>query len=253
MIYPRYGLQESDYGFITVYYTPSPARATIAPSTPVAPASAAEATGLAAAVIAKVTSLVEHYAEVFPALVADFDQNWDWEKTWDDPDKEKIQSSDGFAQGVEWDALVAMGTAILPQVVAKLGSDANIFGCDLLGILYIVTSTSFNFALNGRRNKVIETDNSLQTDPTKKVDPGDLENYWVLNNQAKAIVKLYEGQAADFESLATDWATAQRIYSRSSDSYSFTSGPAYDAMGKPAVPFIMDMYAREQDGWWHEP
>jgi hypothetical protein len=23
-------------------------------------------------------------------------------------------------------------------------------------------------------------------------------------------------------------------------------------MGKPAVQFIMDMYARDQDGWWHE-
>jgi hypothetical protein len=99
----------------------------------VAPASAAKATGLAAAATAKVTSLVEHYTEVFPALVADFDQNWDaWEKTGDDPDRETIQSSNGFAQGVEWDALVAMGAAILPQVVAKLGSDANIFGCGLL-------------------------------------------------------------------------------------------------------------------------
>jgi hypothetical protein len=102
---------------------------------------------------------------------------------------------------------------------------------------------------------LLNTADKLQTDWTKKVDPRNLNQYWVLNNQAKAIVQLYAAQVASFESLATDLAATQAARSLSSDSHSFTSGPAYDAireMGKPAVPLIMDAYAREPDGWWHE-
>jgi hypothetical protein len=91
-----------------------------------------EATGLTAVATTKMESLIERYTGFFPVLVANFNQNWDaWQKTWTDPANSIIQSSDGFAQGPEWDALVAMGIAILPQVVAKLQSPTNIFGCDL--------------------------------------------------------------------------------------------------------------------------
>jgi hypothetical protein len=98
-------------------------------------------------------------------------------------------------------------------------------------------------------------DNKLQTDTIKKVDKSDVNNYLVLNNQAKEIIKLYSEQIAGFEDLANSWSDHQAKASVSSQSASFTSGEAYEgirAMGKEAVPLIMDKYATETDGWWHE-
>ena len=80
-------------------------------------------------------------------------------------------------------------------------------------------------------------------------------NYWVLNNQAKKIVKLFGTMLAEFDAHAADWAATQRAVHFSSHSDDYTSGPGYDAlrdMGPPAIPLIMDRYANDQDNWWHE-
>lgn len=82
-----------------------------------------------------------------------------------------------------------------------------------------------------------------------------MEEFYVLNKQAKAIVKLYASQMADFDTLTANWYAAQRTVKESSHSRDYTSGPAYDAlrgMGGPAIPLIMERYARETHGWWPE-
>jgi len=57
---------------------------------------------------------------------------------------------------------------------------------------------------------------------------------------------------ASFESLAADWAAAQDVKTKSSDSHSFTSVLACDVireMGKPVVPIIKGKYAGQRDVW----
>jgi hypothetical protein len=95
----------------------------------------------------------------------------------------------------------------------------------------------------------------LQTDPKKKVDPKNTMQYWVLNNQAKAIVKLNGSQMEEFDAHVADWSAAQQAAQISSFSDDFTSGSGYEAlrdMGTPAIPLIMDRYANDQGNWWHE-
>jgi hypothetical protein len=114
--HPRYKLQGIDtYG---VHFARIPAQTTTCSSLSVAPVSEFHE---AAAATAKVTSLVKRSAETFPALAANFDQNWAaWQKTWEDAQHDYVQYSEYFAQGPEWEALVRMSTAILSQVVGKL-------------------------------------------------------------------------------------------------------------------------------------
>jgi hypothetical protein len=79
----------------------------------------------------KAANLVERMAQAFPILTDEFDTKWNaWQQSWS-KGPTLLSSSTAFAQGPEWDALVKLGPRILPQVVKKLTSDANIFGCDL--------------------------------------------------------------------------------------------------------------------------
>jgi hypothetical protein len=77
--HPRYKLQGGNYGYITVFYTPSPTQASMPALGATAPATEATET---AADTAKIASLVEHSAGAFPVLAANFNQNWDaWRST----------------------------------------------------------------------------------------------------------------------------------------------------------------------------
>jgi hypothetical protein len=132
MTHPRYGLTPSvGYGNVVVSFKPHPTLTTAEaePVTVSASGSGGEADTEAAA---KITSLVEHSTEEFSILADSFDKNWDaWQKSWKNPKLIEFSSSSVFANGPEWDALVKMSTAILPQVVKKLQTTSNIFGCNL--------------------------------------------------------------------------------------------------------------------------
>jgi hypothetical protein len=123
---------DGEFGYIEVYFT-SKAVTTFPTAQATGSTIISNAERYAAVVsIAKITSLVERSTKAFPVLAGNFDWNWDaWQKTWDSPELEDAASSNAFAKGPEWDALVSMGPAILPPVVAKLQSNTNIFGCQL--------------------------------------------------------------------------------------------------------------------------
>jgi hypothetical protein len=63
-------------------------------------------------------------------LADGFDKAWTtWMGTWGTP--EYSSYSKEITQGPEFDALVAMGTSILPLIVDKLKKETNFFGCRL--------------------------------------------------------------------------------------------------------------------------
>ncbi|KAL9071621.1 MAG: hypothetical protein Q9157_005394 [Trypethelium eluteriae] len=116
-----------------------------------------------------------------------------------------------------------MGTKILPLVVAKLRSD--------------------------------DAYNQVQTNDETKVTPDQIEHFWVLNWQAKLIIKLYHSQLKEFDQHVARWENDMTASKFSSNSDSKVSGPGYESlktMGQPTVPLIMARYSQNQDGWWYE-
>lgn len=131
MTHPRYGLTDASntaiYGNVVVSFKPN-VNFQFGDVEPPAPTEAEREAA------SQITGLVDRSAVAFPMLADDFTKNWDaWEKSWAQPSHIESQSSSDFAAGSEWDALVKMGPSILPQVVKKLQTAANIFGCDLCG------------------------------------------------------------------------------------------------------------------------
>lgn len=85
-----------------------------------------------AASAAKVSSIVDRLAAAFPQMSEAFKTNWKaWADSWLLPGKVSSSSSSTYAEGVEWDRLVAMGANIIPSVVQELSDRYNFFGCSL--------------------------------------------------------------------------------------------------------------------------
>lgn len=81
-------------------------------------------------VAAELQTLVKSLQMNFPYLAEDFEKRWEeWRESWRRQHTLSNSSSDVFAQGPEWDALVQMGASILPYVVDKLQLNSNVFGC----------------------------------------------------------------------------------------------------------------------------
>lgn len=99
------------------------------------------------------------------------------------------------------------------------------------------------------------SDNALQNDSTKKVSPTDVLNYYVLNNQAALIQKYYGNFVSEFDYLVNDWESHHdtvRFSSKSSDYLNHTSYNGLVQMGRSIIPLVMEKYAHDQAGWWHE-
>lgn len=87
------------------------------------------------------------------------------------------------------------------------------------------------------------------------MSPTDVLNYYVLNNQAALIQKYYGSLVIEFDRLVNDWQSHQDTVRFSSKSNDYLKHVSYDKlvqMGKPIVPLIMERYAHDQAGWWHE-
>jgi hypothetical protein len=88
------------------------------------------------------------------------------------------------------------------------------------------------------------------------VPPSEFAVYYYLDEQAKAILRLYGSTIATFEEHVAAWRAhldATKLSSRSTDYINHPSFDAIVAMGKDQVmPLVMAQYAEEQDGWWHE-
>ncbi|MCJ1396346.1 hypothetical protein MMC18_009236 [Xylographa bjoerkii] len=176
----------------------------------------------------QVQTLSKSLAKSYSALADTFETRYvKWKGTWGSHGGE--QSSSVVAKGPEWDELVAMGSNILPDVINKLTLSGEVFATELYNKLQVIT--------------------------TKKVDPKDVLNYYVLTNQAAWIVKHYASVITAFESNTDKWQAHQETKMASSNSNDYLSHESYAAlvhMGNEIVPLVMDKYAHDQHGWWHQ-
>ncbi|MCJ1474359.1 hypothetical protein MMC13_003017 [Lambiella insularis] len=232
MIHHRDGFNRSAfYGSIVTSFKPALTPATAEGLT--VPVTRVEASAPEPHVRARLEKLSEQLAGAFPTLQNDFEAKWSaWTGTWgstSDYARYESSSTRVWAKGPQWDALVAMGPKIIPQVVDKLAEPNNVIGVWLY--------------------------NKLQTDASKKVSPKNLNMFYDLTNQAREIRKLYHQQVASFDRQAEAWDVHVEDMSLSSSIYDRVSGDAYEAlvaMGKPVVPLIMLKYDDDRDGWWYE-
>ncbi|OAL43120.1 hypothetical protein IQ07DRAFT_593303 [Pyrenochaeta sp. DS3sAY3a] len=166
----------------------------------------------------------------FPRYWQHFDANWkSWALVYRQPGGITASSSSDFARGPAWDALISMGTRILPLVVEKIVKESELFACQLY--------------------------NALQTAPDKKLSPQNNEHFYILNWQIVWIANLYRSQFDEFEKAAQAWRVDQQVAMYSSTAVSYVSGKNYQAlvnMGKAIIPFIMGRYCQDQHGWWYE-
>ncbi|KAF3129164.1 hypothetical protein TWF703_009008 [Orbilia oligospora] len=169
----------------------------------------------------------------FPRTATVFDTLFAaWKGTWFTGRTNSVsQNSEDRASGAAWDALVAYTSRVnvLPQIVQKLSDPANVFAVHLY--------------------------NAAQSDSSKKVNPRDTFNYYFLKNQVMRIQKLYGASIQEFTTQADEWVAHQANVSLSSNSSDYLNSPAYNRlveMGTPIVALIMERYARERNGWWHE-
>lgn len=123
MIHPRNGLEGNTYGNIVLGFRPNP-NSQRKFQTISLPLSVSET------VAAELQTLVKSLTMNFQYLAEDFEKRWEeWRESWRRQHTLLNSSSDVFAQGSEWDALVQMGASILPYVVDKLQLNSNVFGC----------------------------------------------------------------------------------------------------------------------------
>ncbi|KFZ13841.1 hypothetical protein V502_06411 [Pseudogymnoascus sp. VKM F-4520 (FW-2644)] len=182
-------------------------------------------------VVQQIATLADSIKTSYPELTNNFDTLYAaWKETWFLTFNMALQqSSAARANGPQWEAVVALGPAVLPLVVAKLTTGVDAFAVQLY--------------------------NRLETDTTKKVDPDDLQTYYFLKNQAQTDVTLFSSDVSAFNTLADLWIQDQSHVSRSSRSADYLNHDSYNCliqMGKSAIPLIMERYARDQEGWWHE-
>jgi hypothetical protein len=87
------------------------------------------------------------------------------------------------------------------------------------------------------------------------VSPSDLNQYCVLNNQARAIIKLYGDFVETYEQRAQAWKAEIEKVKPHAKAEVFTSGSAFRAlssMGPAIIPLVMHTYSLDRSGWWHE-
>lgn len=70
--------------------------------------------------------------ETFGKMAADFDTAfYNWQLSWLKPEKALVDASLTVTKGPEWDALINLGSGILPLVVGKLADKFNLYACAL--------------------------------------------------------------------------------------------------------------------------
>jgi hypothetical protein len=87
------------------------------------------------------------------------------------------------------------------------------------------------------------------------VDPNDIISYYVLKDQARAIIELYSNLMKEFDANVHLWNEDQAGAAFSSDSGLFCSGKGYESLKRmkySIIPLIMNEYSQDQHGWWHE-
>ncbi|MCJ1405695.1 hypothetical protein MMC11_008924 [Xylographa trunciseda] len=236
MIHHREGMNRSAfYGSICTSFKARPATVSSSTGVTVA-ASVGESAPLEPQVDVVLRQVVTQTATAFPAVSGDFEKKWNgWQATWHstvtDPKKFESSSTKKYAAGPEWNALVAMGTKILPEVADKLAQKQNVIGVWLY--------------------------NAIQTDTTRKVSPKKLSLYYDLTNQANEIRRLYYAQVKAFNAAAAAWATYRQTpaVTQSSFARDKVNNEGYVEivkMGLPVLPLVMNEYAKDQNGWWHE-
>ncbi|MCJ1435923.1 hypothetical protein MMC27_005299 [Xylographa pallens] len=236
MIHHREGMNRSSfYGSICTSFKARPATVSSSTGVTVA-ASVGESTPLEPQVEVVLRQVATQSVTAFPAVSGDFEKKWNaWQATWHstvaDPKKFESSSTKKYAAGPEWSALVAMGTKILPEVVDKLAQQQNVIGVWLY--------------------------NAIQTDTTKKVSPKKLSLYYDLTNQANEIRRLYHAQVKGFNAAAAAWATYRQTPAATQSSFARDKvrNEGYEEivkMGLPVLPLVMNEYAKDQNGWWHE-
>ncbi|KAI0838654.1 hypothetical protein F5Y06DRAFT_296269 [Hypoxylon sp. FL0890] len=172
----------------------------------------------------KISPIALQLATAFPQASGSFETKWKlWADSWLSPDKVLSQLESTYASGPEWDALVDMGPGILPMVVDKLKDQYNLFGCYLY--------------------------NRLQSDPSMKISPTDLGQYYILDNQAQDIIKLYGDLVDRYEQRSRSWQAETEGVKYAAQPEVYTSGPAYKAlsvMGTAIIPLVMYNYSLDK-------
>lgn len=98
-------------------------------------------------------------------------------------------------------------------------------------------------------------DNQLQTDASKKISPSDPTQYYVLNNQARDIIKMYGDFIETYEQRSQAWKAEVKSIQPSFRTETYTRGPAYKdllGMGSAITPLVMYSYSSDKSGLWHE-
>ena len=150
-------------------------------------------------------------------------------------------------QGQEYDALVELGPATIPLVVRKLAEPDEFFAVGLCESDLIIP-----YRLSAEQMTI---DNSLEKDEGVKVNPENIMDYHWLQRHAQLILEMNHQRNLTFASTVARWREYQQENQLSSNSAHYTSGNAYASlvqMGQGIIGNVMDQYANEQDGWWHE-
>ena len=98
-------------------------------------------------------------------------------------------------------------------------------------------------------------DNALEKDEGVKVDPNNVLDHNVLQRHANLILDMNHQRNEAFTSKAAEWQEHQEQNALSANSTDYVSGDAYKSMvqmGPSVIGHVMDKYANEPDGWWHE-
>ncbi|KAI1418638.1 hypothetical protein F5Y13DRAFT_196426 [Hypoxylon sp. FL1857] len=196
----------------------------------------------------KISSIALQLVSAFPQGSDAFEAKWElWAASWLAPDKVLSQLESSFTSGPEWDALVEMGEAILPMVVDKLKDQNNLPGCYLCEFLLTPDEHTSS-------NQCRLLDNQLQSDASKKVSPTNLSQFYILDNQAQDIIKLYGDFVDTYEQNTRLWQAEIEGVNSSAQPEAYTAGPAYkalSAMGKSIIPLVMYSHSLDKSAKWH--
>ena len=87
------------------------------------------------------------------------------------------------------------------------------------------------------------------------MDPENVLDHNVVQRHANLIVDMNHARATAFAAKADAWAQHQEDNSLSANSADYVSGDAYQSMvkmGPSIIGHVMEKYAHEPSGWWHE-
>ena len=126
--------------------------------------------------------------------------------------------------------MVAYGkrSSILPQIVAKLAQPDNVFAVQLY--------------------------NELQCDDLK-ASSKELDCPYILDNLAALAFEKYWEFVQRFNDVPDQWTKHQATASSSSSSSDYLNHNSFHELVRlshAAVPFIMERYADDRNGWWYK-